>query len=312
MNPRLYLWRNFFSEDDIVRVSFLVRNGSRVAHRHDYFEFVLVVSGRGNFLTDDTTIKLRRGKLIVIPPGINHAYSNCRQLRLAFCWVRPDVPESLSLLLGLRPSWLRQIGLARESRENAPSQLNLGHDELARCAAALETIAMGNRALDEVCLFARVGGFLLFIGTALQAVRKRSAASVSSKEAHPLTLRALSIVRSDLARNWSLTELCKLLQGVHPVYFCRVFKRDMEMTPIAYLRSLRCHQAARFLTTTDWRINEIGTRVGWDDPNLFARRFRTQTGLTPTAYRRAYRSHSSDHPRPTPLSQEGSENDQRQ
>jgi transcriptional regulator GlxA family with amidase domain len=106
---------------------------------------------------------------------------------------------------------------------------------------------------------------------------------------HALTTRALSFLRADLTRQWSMGDLCRCLNNVHPVHLCRVFKRDMDMTPMSYLRYLRCQYAAHLLSTSDQLINAIGSSVGWDDPNLFSRRFRAFLGTTPSAYRTSHR-----------------------
>jgi transcriptional regulator GlxA family with amidase domain len=82
-----------------------------------------------------------------------------------------------------------------------------------------------------------------------------------------------------------MDDLCQCLNQVHPVHLCRVFKQDMNMTPISYLRYLRCQHAAHLLTTSNDPINAIGSAVGWDDPNLFSRRFRTLLRVTPSTYR---------------------------
>ena len=88
---------------------------------------------------------------------------------------------------------------------------------------------------------------------------------------------ASSINRTELARHASLSE----------DYLTACFRKELGVTPIAYLNRYRVHQARQLLSDTDKTITEIAMEVGFSDSSYFSRVFRREVGLSPEAYRRA-------------------------
>jgi signal transduction histidine kinase/AraC-like DNA-binding protein/ABC-type sugar transport system substrate-binding protein/ActR/RegA family two-component response regulator len=86
-----------------------------------------------------------------------------------------------------------------------------------------------------------------------------------------------SISRADLARHVALSE----------DYLTACFRKELGVTPIAYLNRYRVHQARQLLTDTDKSITEIALQVGFSDSGYFSRVFRREVGLSPEAYRQA-------------------------
>ena len=69
-------------------------------------------------------------------------------------------------------------------------------------------------------------------------------------------------------------------------HFCTIFSREMGMTFIEYLTSLRIHRAGELLRTTNMRTSEVAYAVGYNDPHYFSCLFKKNTGLSPRDYRR--------------------------
>ena len=74
-----------------------------------------------------------------------------------------------------------------------------------------------------------------------------------------------------------------------PVYLGRLFKRDLKMSPMRFLRRMRCQRAAKELSSSDLSIAEIAYQAGWIDANLFSRVFNQEMGMSPTKYRASSR-----------------------
>jgi AraC-like DNA-binding protein len=66
----------------------------------------------------------------------------------------------------------------------------------------------------------------------------------------------------------------------------RVFKKDLGMSPMRFLRDTRLRQGAALLETTSLRISEIATKVGFKDPLYFSRMFVGVFKCSPMAYRK--------------------------
>ena len=78
-----------------------------------------------------------------------------------------------------------------------------------------------------------------------------------------------------------LAKLCH----VSPSYLHRIFRRQLGMSPIQYIRDLRIKEAEYLLNSSDMTVAVIAERCGFEDPRYFSRIFRKRTGLSPSLYR---------------------------
>jgi AraC family transcriptional regulator, L-rhamnose operon transcriptional activator RhaR len=288
-----YFWGNHYPASDVVHVDLVVRNGKRVLHTHDYAEIALTVEGEGEFRSVHLSRIISKGSLVVVPPGVAHTYTNCRNAHILFCSIRPEIIESVSLSLNMKPSVWADVGLGRSEIEPRVCTWQIERGLVPLYAQTLAEMLDTHRHRGIRAQFARVGGLFAFLGMVVAQLRPHAGMEdrQDGVDLQALTVRALSFLRSDLTRPWTMAELCQCLNGVHPVHLCRVFKRDMKMTPMSYLRHLRCQHAAHLLATSDTPVGSIGSAVGWDDANLFSRRFRAICGVTPSAYRLQHGRH---------------------
>ena len=88
---------------------------------------------------------------------------------------------------------------------------------------------------------------------------------------------AQPISREDLARHVNMNE--------DYLTFC--FRKELGMTPIAYLNRYRINRAKQLLATRPLNITEVALEVGFYDHSYFSRVFRREVGMSPDAYRRA-------------------------
>jgi transcriptional regulator GlxA family with amidase domain len=73
----------------------------------------------------------------------------------------------------------------------------------------------------------------------------------------------------------------------------RLFRRDLGISPGAYLVRLRMIRARYLVEQTRLTVAEIRAQVGISDPSHFARDFRRAHGLSPMFLRRHLRVHSA-------------------
>lgn len=99
----------------------------------------------------------------------------------------------------------------------------------------------------------------------------------------------LSQVRNNLGRKWTVASMADLASISGP-HFHRVFKRNLGLSPIEWLRYERINAAKYLLSQTDLRVAEIGRRCGYDDPYNFSREFARLVGTPPSHFRKFVRS----------------------
>ena len=74
---------------------------------------------------------------------------------------------------------------------------------------------------------------------------------------------------------------------------CHIFKSDVGMPPIKYLRLLRMERAKGLLESSFLSVKEIAYQVGLTDESHFVRDFKSTYGYSPAIYRAQFRdSHS--------------------
>lgn len=71
-----------------------------------------------------------------------------------------------------------------------------------------------------------------------------------------------------------------------PSYFGDIVRREMGITPQAFLQTKLIDRAKSLLASQELTINEIAEELGFNYPNHFARLFRQKTGMSPSAFRR--------------------------
>ncbi|MFC4403813.1 AraC family transcriptional regulator [Gracilibacillus xinjiangensis] len=77
--------------------------------------------------------------------------------------------------------------------------------------------------------------------------------------------------------------------GVSTYYFCRLFKRVTQMTPMAFITLCRLQLSKQLLLEEKHlTIKEIAALAGYANPSYFNKLFLENEGMTPTKYRQMY------------------------
>jgi AraC-like DNA-binding protein len=74
----------------------------------------------------------------------------------------------------------------------------------------------------------------------------------------------------------------------------RMFKKEVGISPMRFLRETRLRQGAALLEQTALRVGEIAAKVGFQDPLYFSRMFGAVFRCSPLAYRK--RTDTASHP----------------
>ncbi|RPJ26103.1 MAG: helix-turn-helix domain-containing protein [Chloroflexi bacterium] len=105
-------------------------------------------------------------------------------------------------------------------------------------------------------------------------------------EAQRLVRRAMAYLHEHYTEALSREELARHV-GLNSDYLTYCFRKELGMTPIAYLNRYRINQAKQLLTERQMSITEVGMAVGFSDSGYFSRVFRKEVGMSPEAYRRS-------------------------
>ena len=106
-------------------------------------------------------------------------------------------------------------------------------------------------------------------------------------------------MREDVRGELSLAEFAQSV-NLSVWRLCHIFKSDVGMPPMRYLRGLRMERAKDLLESSFLSVKEIAYRVGLNDESHFVRDFKSTYGSSPALYRSHFRqngggeSHSGD------------------
>ena len=100
-------------------------------------------------------------------------------------------------------------------------------------------------------------------------------------------------MREDVRGELSLTEFAQSV-NLSVWRLCHIFKSDVGMPPIRYLRLLRMERAKDLLESSFLSVKEIAFQVGLNDESHFVRDFKSTYGYSPALYRSRFRSNGAE------------------
>jgi AraC-like DNA-binding protein len=101
------------------------------------------------------------------------------------------------------------------------------------------------------------------------------------------------MMREDVRGELSLTEFAQSV-NLSVWRLCHIFKSDVGMPPIRYLRLLRMERAKGLLESSFLSVKEIAYQVGLNDESHFVRDFKSTYGYSPALYRSRFRSNGAE------------------
>jgi AraC family transcriptional regulator, arabinose operon regulatory protein len=212
---------------------------------------------------------VRAGDLLVVPPGLPHAYGANRSNPWTIHWVHA-VGTNL-------PEYLRELGVSAQNPlvnvgENL--QLVLLFNEALKCLErgfAFEHLLQASQAIGHL------------LSLIIQQCRQRRLPESDSLQK---VARCIVHMSEHLDQPLKVSTLAALA-SLSPAHFTVLFKEQTGSAPRRYLHLLRMHQACRWLTGAALPVKEIAGRLGYQDPFHFSRQFKAFSGLPPSEYRLA-------------------------
>ena len=102
-------------------------------------------------------------------------------------------------------------------------------------------------------------------------------------------------MREDVRGELSLGEFAQSV-NLSVWRLCHIFKSDVGMPPIRYLRLLRMERAKGLLESSFLSVKEIAYQVGLNDESHFVRDFKSTYGFSPALYRTHFKNNHTEEP----------------
>jgi AraC-like DNA-binding protein len=101
--------------------------------------------------------------------------------------------------------------------------------------------------------------------------------------------KIIQMMREDVRGELSLSEFAHSV-NLSVWRLCHIFKSDVGMPPIRYLRLLRMERAKDLLESSFLSVKEIAYQVGLNDESHFVRDFKSTYGFSPALYRSNFKN----------------------
>jgi AraC-like DNA-binding protein len=268
------------------------RHDTRIgdAHRHEYFQIQLNLSGETVQHIGAVTRPMSRGSLSFVAPYRIHrvphpAGSRFYVINFTQRFVRPE--------LDIDPLDLEDLSLQR-APELAPflfqefTDFRLEAAELEGAIDMCKVMHVENEA-RRYCSLEVIRAQLLLLLAAVCRCHETQLVELESAQAQRRSRRdALSrvirYVRENLAGRVTLPEAAAAAQ-LSPNYLAHMLRKETGKTFVDLVTERRMERARELLAHTGMRIGEIAQSVGFEDEAYFARRFRQCFDVTPSVYR---------------------------
>ncbi|NWK56205.1 AraC family transcriptional regulator [Verrucomicrobiaceae bacterium N1E253] len=265
-----YRWRNIPYDPLFSGASFHVLCGYRMqlgrewknqSVRTHYARLYYVEEGEAVLEFDDEVLRLRPGYLYLIPSNVFHRHRCEESITLMWCHFRAEMHDGIGLFEMLR--------VPRELKVESRQEVESNFRELL---AAMEV----HSGWGELKRTQQLLGLLMpFLAADSDSLLRHDRASY---------LPVFRYLDSHLHEGLGLDVLAEQM-GLSPEHFCRVFKRDFQVTPMRYVMRRRVHLAQQLLCQTNLKHYDISDRCGFSDTYHFSKVFKQMVGVTPSAYR---------------------------
>ena len=243
-------------------------------HRHEFYEFFLIESGRTRHLINGRSEILTPGALCFLRPDDTHAFHTdeqtvCRIFNVMFPIETADhLAHRYGTELGKRYFW-------KES--DSPELLLLQGARMERTIAALIDLSRCRRSLSILEQF--------LLNLMVRIIEKPD----PLPDAAPGWLaNACIAARSPEVFRAGVPGFVRAAGRGHE-HVCRMTRKYLGLSPTAYLTRIRVAHAAQLLSGSDQPISEIASECGIENLSHFYKTFRAVYGTTPRHYRKSNR-----------------------
>lgn len=259
------------------------KHHARSFHDHFHSELVIILSGTGEHLLNGENASVSAGDVLLIHPGVIHAYDKTSDLALVNI-----IYDARQLYLPVLDGYslpLFRLFFPENPRSVSCSALPLMHLEKDELKKAADIINEMNRELNEN----RSGNNLLSLALLMQiiVILCRAGEHSVKKIASPFRIgKSISYLKTHYHNGISIKDLAKQANMSTRNFFL-IFKKTTGCTPIQYLINLRITHASELLLHTTLNMTEIAQECGFSDSNYFCRKFRETTGTSPQKFRKS-------------------------
>ncbi|WP_433708878.1 helix-turn-helix domain-containing protein [Paenibacillus illinoisensis] len=278
---------NWFTSD--LQFPFYIQYGGHEEdtelHQHvDFSELVIVLNGNATHVVHTEEYFIKKGNAFVINGSTPHAYRDPHDFKICNIMFRPEMLASIGPDLKKSNGYQALFVLEPYYRniQSYPGKLALPIPSLEYVESLIAVMIEeyhGQLQGYQTMLLSRFTELVVYLSRHYDTQEKgmegnhlmHLANAISYMEDHylePLTLEGIAGKSNISVRHLN-----------------RIFRSYYQMTPIAYMLTLRLERACSLLKHSSLTITQISYECGFNDSNYFTRQFRKAYGVSPKVYR---------------------------
>ncbi len=252
-------------------------------HWHQEFEILVVTEGQIRFSIEDREYTLHTGDGVFINSNLLHSARTvdgqpCSFFALDFSWqfLHEDIHGRFA------GKYLRPV---IDGKRLFPEYISRGQEDWQ--GEFLDTILELRQCPEhdmesyELLLRSRIMAVWDILNR--HSIRVKQGGGEGERISERLE-PVISYMKENYAYEMTLAELAELIP-MSEGQFCRVFKKNMKLSPMQYLMRYRILQSCRLLRDTDKKIGEIANLSGFNNISYYNKVFLQTIGCTPREYR---------------------------
>ena len=256
-----------------------VANRVKEPHLHEFLEIIFSRSGDGVESVGGVEYKVRRGDLLFVNFGCEHAFSG-QGMEFIHVLLRPEfISERLINSDNIFDVFALPAFSAIEGECAVCDVVSFSGGELVTVTNLFDAMLTEYEGKGAGWRTALSGYTQVLFTLLIRRLKDRGESRDLSVE------RIEKYVSAHLFEKISLSDIAADC-FYNPSYFSRKFKSCFGKNLTDYVRERRLLFAAKLLSETDKPITEISSECGFSDRTQFYKLFRAEFGITPAEYRK--------------------------
>jgi len=279
------LQEGVFFKDNSLKVKVMLRDPEipYSLHSHDFYELVVVVSGRGMHLTETSEHPIGEGSVLFIRPGIQHGYNKIDNLRLYNILLGSEVfsreISDLSEMPGFKTFFI-------QPEDDIPI-CKLTSYQLTETIFLLREIKAESERLDfgkgsSAMAYAKILQLVIKLAR-INNPKPPTSVHITAKRLEPI----MSFIERNLDRSLTLEEL-ESVANMSASTLNRQFKAYTGWSPVEFHIHRRIAYACSLILKREMSVEELSEATGFSDANYFSRQFRAHMSMSPKQYKKLW------------------------
>lgn len=278
---------NWFTSD--LQFPFYIQYGGHEEdtelHQHvDFSELVIVLNGNATHVVHTEEYFIKKGNAFVINGSTPHAYRDPHDFKICNIMFRPEMLASIGPDLKKSNGFQALFVLEPYYRniQSYPGKLALPIPSLEYVESLIAVMIEeyhGQLQGYQTMLLSRFTELVVYLSRHYDTQEKGMEGN------HLMHLaNAISYMEDHYLEPLTLEEIAGK-SNISVRHLNRIFRSYYQMTPIAYMLTLRLERACSLLKHSGLTITQISYECGFNDSNYFTRQFRKAFGVSPKVYR---------------------------